>query len=184
MFMEEPMSNQHVQSDSARSSQTGGVGERIGTAASAALSQASDIAHDAGTKARDVASDAATNVSDQVKDLLDRQIGAGATVAGHFASSARRAADDLAGESPFVAGVVRSFADRVDDYAGGFKDRTVEELVRTASDFTRRQPALVFGLAAMAGFFIFRTMKSTPSVAAPPIQPSRPGEGSTYQRAG
>lgn len=178
------MSNQDVQADSARSSQTGGVGERIGTAASAAFSQASDIARDAGTKARDAASEAATNVSDQVKDLLDRQIGAGATVAGHFASSARRAADDLSGESPFVAGMVRSFADRVDDYAGGFKDRTVEELVQAASDFTRRQPALVFGLAAMAGFFIFRTVKSTPSIAAPPIQPGSPGEGANYRHAG
>ena len=73
---------------------------------------------------------------------------------------------------------MRGFADRVEDYSNGVKDQTVEELVRTASDFTRRQPGLVFGLAALAGFAIFRTIKSTPSggrVDSPPIQPSSQG---------
>lgn len=178
------MSNQDMQSGGARSSRSSGVGERIGAAASDAFAQASDVARDAGAKARDAATETAGNVTGQVKELLDRQIGTGATIAGHFASSARLAANDLAGESPFVAGMVRSLADRVDDYAGGFKDRTVDEVFQAASDFTRRQPALVFGLAAVAGFFIFRTVKSTPTVAAPPIQPSRPGEGSGYRPAG
>jgi ElaB/YqjD/DUF883 family membrane-anchored ribosome-binding protein len=184
--MEDLMSNQDVRPDDPASSQSGGVGERIGAVAGAAFSQASDVARDAGAKARDVASETASDVTAQVKDLLDRQIGTSANIAGHLATSARRAADDLADESPFVAGVVRTFADRVEGYADGIKDRTVEELVRTASDFTRRQPALVFGLAALAGFVIFRTARSTPSIAAPPIQPTRPGEGSSssYQRAG
>jgi hypothetical protein len=44
---------------------------------------------------------------------------------------------------------------------------------QTAADFTRRQPALVFGLAALAGFFAIRTLKSSPSISAPPIQPSQ-----------
>jgi ElaB/YqjD/DUF883 family membrane-anchored ribosome-binding protein len=175
------MSNQDMQRDDQRSSAAGGIGDQIAAAAGSALSHASDIARDAGSKARDAAAETANDMSAQVKDLLDRQIGAGATIAGHFATSARRAADDVADESPFVAGVVRTFADRVDGYADGVRDRTVEELVKAAADFTRRQPALVFGLAAMAGFFIFRTMKSTPPLTAPPIQPAAPGQG--YQTA-
>jgi ElaB/YqjD/DUF883 family membrane-anchored ribosome-binding protein len=176
------MSNEDVQRGMPRSSTSSS--ERIAAAASAAISQASDAARDAGAKARDAASDAASNMSGQFKDLLDRQIGTGANIAGHFASSARQAADDIADQSPFAAGVVRSVADRVEGYAGEFKDRTVDELIQTASDFTRRQPAVVFGLAALAGFFIFRTVKSTPSIAAPPIQPSSPGDAPTYKRAG
>jgi hypothetical protein len=179
--MEEPMSNQDFQSGGARSPSSSGVGDRIGDAASTAYSKASDAAREAGAKARDAASDATSHVTGQVKELLDRQIGSSASIAGHFASSARRAADDLAKESPFVAGMVRTFADRVDDYAGGFRDSSVEELVRTASDFTRRQPAVVFGLAALAGFFMFRTVRSTPTVTAPPIQPRGPYEGSGYR---
>jgi hypothetical protein len=179
---ETPMSNQDTQREMPRSSETSSS-ERIAAAASAAISQASDAARDAGAKARDAASEVAGDVSGQFKGLLDRQIGTGANIAGHFASSARRAADEVAGESPFVAGVVRQVADRVESYAGEFKDRTVEELVQTASDFTRRQPAVVFGLAALAGFFIFRTVKSTPSIVAPPIQPNSSGEMPTYGRA-
>jgi hypothetical protein len=62
----------------------------------------------------------------------------------------------------------------VDHYADRLEDQTVEQLAKSASDLTRRQPALMFGLAALAGFFAFRTFKSTSasSVASPPIQPT------------
>ena len=114
--------------------------------------------------------------------MLDRQIGNGASVAGHFASSAKLAADDLDRNSPLLAGMVRSLASKVEDYADEFQDQTVDHLTRTASDFTRKQPALVFGLAALAGFFIFRTMKSAPgTTASPSIQPIHTEElGQTY----
>jgi hypothetical protein len=36
-----------------------------------------------------------------------------------------------------------------------------------ASNFTRRQPAVVFGLAAMAGFLLFRSVKSRPTTGTP-----------------
>ncbi len=51
-------------------------------------------------------------------------------------------------------------ADTVDGYAGDLKTKSVEDIVRSASDFTRRQPAIVFGFAAMAGFLAFRMMKA------------------------
>jgi hypothetical protein len=45
--------------------------------------------------------------------------------------------------------------------------------VRSVSDLTRRQPALVFGLAAAAGFLMFRTLKSaTDDTRSPSIQPN------------
>jgi hypothetical protein len=175
--MEDPMSNQEMRGDS--SPQSGGMRDKLGDAASQAFSQASDMARDAGAKARQAASDTASNMTDQVKQMLDRQIGTGASIGTHFASSARAAAVDLASESPMLAGLVRTFADKVENYSNGVKDRTVEELVRAASDFTRRQPALVFGLAALASFAVFRTVKSAPSVASvasPSIQPSSQGQ--------
>jgi hypothetical protein len=51
--------------------------------------------------------------------------------------------------------------------ADGLRDQSVDELVRAASDYTRRQPAVVFGLAALAGFFALRTFKSATSNQAP-----------------
>lgn len=140
-----------------------------------AFSKASDTARDAAEKAKRAASDAASSVSDHVMGLLNDQIGVGAQSANHFAGSMRIAADDLEPESPVLAGLVRGFAHNVDHYADRLEDQTVEQLVKSASDLTRRQPALVFGLAALAGFFAYRTFKtvSDSSVSSPPIQPAR-----------
>jgi len=159
-----------------------GKAPNIKGAASEAFAKVSDVARDAGSKAKEVASETAFTVTEQVKELLDRQIGNGASVAGHFASSAKLAADDLDRNSPLLAGMVRSVASKVEGYADEFQDQTVDHLTRTASDFTRKQPALVFGLAALAGFFIFRTMKSAPgTTASPSIQPIHTEEsGQTY----
>ena len=105
--------------------------------------------------------------------LLNDQLGVGAQSANRFASSMRVAAADLDHENPMLADLVRGFAHNVDHYADRLEDQTVEQLAKGASDLTRRQPALMFGLAALAGFFVFRTFKnaSASSVASPPIQP-------------
>jgi hypothetical protein len=52
------------------------------------------------------------------------------------------------------------------------REQSVEELVRTASDFTRRQPALVFGLASLAGFVLLRVLKSNPPSNSRDSQPA------------
>jgi hypothetical protein len=144
---------------------------RASDAARKAFDQASGMARDAGAKARQAASDTASTVTSQVKELLDQQIGSGAAAAGQFANSIRTAADDLDTESPMLAGFVRTFANRVDYYAEDLQHQTVEQLTRAAADFTRKQPALVFGLAALAGFLMFRTVKNTGPVDSPSIQP-------------
>jgi ribosomal protein S18 acetylase RimI-like enzyme len=63
--------------------------QNIGGAASEAFAKVADVARDAGSKAKEAASETAFTVTEQVKELLDRQIGNGASVAGHFASSVR-----------------------------------------------------------------------------------------------
>jgi hypothetical protein len=49
----------------------------------------------------------------------------------------------------------------VEQFSRDIRGQTVEDLVRAASDLTRRQPALVFGLASLAGFLAFRVLKSS-----------------------
>jgi hypothetical protein len=147
-----------------------------------AFTKASDTARDAAAKAKRAAGDAASTMSDHVMDLLNDQIGVGAQSANHFASSMRIAADDLEQESPMLAGLVRGFAHNVGHYGDRLEDQTVEQLVKSASDLTRRQPALVFGLAALAGFFAFRTFKaaSDSPVSSPSIQPARNPAGNNH----
>jgi hypothetical protein len=89
-----------------------GATTSVRDAASDALTQASELAKDAGAKARQAASETASTVADHVKDLLDRQLGTGADMAGQFAHAARLAADDLTKQSPVLGGVVRTVADR------------------------------------------------------------------------
>jgi hypothetical protein len=170
------MSHPDIERDFAGASRVGsGKPQKMKDAANEALSKASDMAREAGAKAKQAASDTASTMTDQVKDMIDRQIGSGANVASHFASSVRLAAADLDAQSPMLAGLVRNFAGKIEGYAEDMQDQTVDHLTRTAADFTRKQPALVFGLAALAGFFMFRTMKSTQATASPPIQPMQQG---------
>ena len=166
------MSNQDFGGGAAMSSRDG-LGQRTAKAASDAFSNASAIAGDAASKAKEAASETAATVAGQVKELLDRQVGTGADVVGHVAGAVKRAAQELDRDVPQLAGLVRTAADQIDGYADGLRGQSVEQLVRAASDFTRRQPAMVFGLAAVAGFFALRVLKSTPSsVSSPPIQPT------------
>ncbi len=136
------------------------------------ISTASAMAGAAASKVGEVASETAGTVSAQMTQLLDRQVGVGANMAEQVARSAKRAAEELGQEAPQLASLVRSFAGRLDGYAEDLRDQSVSDLVRSASDFTRRQPALVFGAAALAGFFALRMIKNSSPISAPSIQPT------------
>lgn len=173
------MSNQDFgRPSSAASRAEEGLGQRASKAANDAFTSAASIASDAASKAKEAASETAASVTGQVKALLDNQVSSGADMVGHMAGAVKRAAQELDRNAPQLASVVRTAADRMDSYADGLRDQSVDQLVRAGSDFTRRQPAMVFGLAALAGFFALRILKSTPSaVASPPIQPSHDSGG-------
>ena len=148
----------------------------ISEAASEAAANVSEIARDTGTQAKQAFLDTASSAKDQVKDILDRQLGAGVEIVGQFANSVRLAATDMEQHSPLIAGLVGALANKVDDFAEEMQDRTVDHLTRSMTDFTRRQPALVFGMAALAGFFVYRAVKNAVPLEAPSIQPtSEPG---------
>jgi ElaB/YqjD/DUF883 family membrane-anchored ribosome-binding protein len=127
--------------------------------------------------AKRAASEAAFTISGHVKDLLDTQLASGAVVVGQLGKSAQRAAEDLEQDTPQLAGLVRGVADRIEDYADHLREQSVDALLQSASSFTRRQPALVFGLAALAGFFALRTIKSTAAPSRPARAPRSPSTG-------
>jgi len=102
-----------------------------------------------------------STITSQVQGALDQQVVRGAKVMTNVAQSARRAADELETDAPQIAGLVRGVADRVEQYSRSLENQSVTDIYQTASDFTRRQPAVVFGVAALAGFFALRTLKSS-----------------------
>jgi hypothetical protein len=152
-------------------------GAQTRTPGSDTLSQVSDAAQSATSTARKAASEGVYTITDQVKELLDSQLASGVEMVGHLGSSAKRAAADLDRNAPQLAGLVRGVGNRIESYAGDLRDQSVDELFRSASNFTRRQPALVFGLAALAGFFAFRTIKSAPLPTQPVRRPAAPSTG-------
>ena len=154
--------------------------DKIADAANQVYATTGEVAGEAAERARQAASEATSSASAQAKELLDRQVGAGAAMLGSFAHSVHRAADDLDKSSPLVGDLTRTIAHRMSGYAGALDGKTSDDLLRSASDLTRRQPALVFGLAALAGFFAFRAVKNAPTgmptgIRAPSIQPNQSG---------
>jgi ABC-type transporter Mla subunit MlaD len=166
------MSNQNYsQSSSGGQRRDGGTGGQD----QHSKASVSSVTADAAEKAKQLASDATETVTLQAKRLLDGQLGAGADLIAAIAGATRSASSDLEEKTPQIAKLVHSVADRVDAYSDQMRDQSVEDLTRAASQFTRRQPALVFGLAALAGFFAWRVVKAAPGgssmTASPSIQP-------------
>jgi hypothetical protein len=126
-----------------------------------AADKAASLGRRAAESARETATEAASSVRSEVSRMLDRQVEQGAAYLGHAASSIRSAADDLSRNAPPLAGLADTVANKLDAYAENVQGKTAEELWDDAVDFTRRQPALVFGLASLAGFLAYRTIKST-----------------------
>lgn len=143
-------------------------------------SSTSRMAKSALDKAQEVGTEAAATITGQVKSLLDDKVNDGADIVGHVASSAHSAAEDLDKNSPQLAGLVRGVADRLDSYASDLRDQSIDQLVSAASNYTRRQPAIVFGLAALAGFFALRTIKSTSPKPVAPRSRGLPQAGGFY----
>jgi ElaB/YqjD/DUF883 family membrane-anchored ribosome-binding protein len=127
-----------------------------------AVSKLADVAQQAGSQAKQTASSLASDANQKAKGFLNQQVASGADLAGHVADSARCAAENLEQNAPQLADLVRGAAKRVEEFSRDLRGQTVEDLVRTASDFTRRQPAVVFGFASLAGFLLFRVLKSNP----------------------
>ena len=123
--------------------------------------KAASLGRRAAEGAKETATEAASSVRGEVSRMLDRQVETGAAYLGHAAYSIRSAADDLSRNAPPLAGIADTVANKLDSYAETVQGKTAEELWDDAIDFTRRQPALVFGLASLAGFLAYRTIKST-----------------------
>ncbi len=139
-----------------------GVAQDMRAKAGEATSKVIDAAQQAGTQAKDAAASLASDASQKAKGFLNMQVSGSSDLAGHVARSVRCAADNLDPNAPKLASLARGAAERVEQFSRDVRGQTVEDLVRTASEFTRRQPALIFGLASLAGFLAFRVLKSSP----------------------
>lgn len=128
---------------------------------------------------RRTASEAASGVGDHLRQIMDQQVETGASMVGSLANSLHSAAGELEQQNPQVGKFARIAADGLDRVAEQLKGQNTEDLLRTAREFTQRQPALVFGAAALAGFFALRLFKTATTASSSSIsssmQPSHNG---------
>jgi hypothetical protein len=149
-------------SSTAASESNAGKSTDMRAKAGEAVSKLTDVAQQAGSQARQTAASLAADANQKAKGFLNQRMSGGADLAGHVADSAKCAADNLGEKAPQLAELVRGAADKVEEFAQEIRGKSVDELLRNASDYTRRRPALVFGLASLAGFLLFRVIKANP----------------------
>jgi hypothetical protein len=142
-----------------RTDQPNGPGRDMRSKAGDAVSKLADVAQSAGEQAKATATSLASEANEKAKGMMIQQVAAGADWVGHLADATKAAADHLKPNAPQLSGMVRDAAISVEKFSANLKDQSVEELYRSAADFTRRQPALVFGSAALFGFFVSRLLK-------------------------
>jgi ABC-type transporter Mla subunit MlaD len=128
-----------------------------------AVTKVANVAQAAGVQAKATATSLASEANEKAKGVMNDQVAAGAAWVGHLAEATKAAADNLKPNAPQFSGLVRDAASKVEKLSKNLQNQSIEELYQSASNFTRRQPAVVFGSAALFGFFISRLLKMEPA---------------------
>jgi ElaB/YqjD/DUF883 family membrane-anchored ribosome-binding protein len=147
-----------------------------------AISKLTDVAQQAGDEAKRSVSSLANEGYKSIQGLLDGQVAAGAELVSHMAESVQLAADNLDKKAPQVAVLVRSAAEKMEEFSEEIKGQSAEDLFRSAADLARARPALAFGAAAAVGFVLYRLATATTAAATQTARNNSPaGRGPSRQ---
>jgi hypothetical protein len=124
-----------------------------GNSADALKAHASDFA--------DAAKDVAAQATDKLKDAVNDRKSSGAEYVGTIADTMRRAAREFDTDLPIAGTYIRKAAEQVDGVSEGIRNGNLNDLVRSAQSFARRQPTAFLGIAVLAGFGVVRFLKSS-----------------------
>jgi len=152
-----------------------GVGDQVKSVADRALSASRDLkdkAVDAAGSSADAlkgqasslldsAKDMASQTTDKLKQTVDGQKIAGAEYVGSLANTMRRAAREFDNDLPIAGTYIRKAASQVEGMSESIKTGDLNDLVRGAQSFARRQPTAFLGMAVLAGFGVVRFLKSS-----------------------
>jgi hypothetical protein len=109
----------------------------------------------------DAAKDVASQASDKIRDAVKDRKSSGSEYVGTVADTMRRAAREFDKDLPIAGTYIRKAAEQVDGVAEGIRNGNLNDLVRSAQSFARRQPTAFLGIAALAGFGVVRFLKSS-----------------------
>jgi methyl-accepting chemotaxis protein len=103
----------------------------------------------------------ASETAGAFKSSIEEHKTAGASAIADAARSAREAADGFEDQAPQVASVIRGAAGAVERVSNDIKDRSVNELMDSVTDFAQRQPLAFFGCGIVAGLIVSRLLSGT-----------------------
>jgi hypothetical protein len=109
----------------------------------------------------DAAKDAAAQAGDKLKEAVDGQKNVGAEYVSSLADTMRRAAREFDKDLPIAGTYIRKAASQVEVVSDSIRNGNVDDLVRSAQSFARRQPTAFLGMAVLAGFGVIRFLKSS-----------------------
>jgi hypothetical protein len=125
----------------------------------------------------------ASDVGQEISKKADEQKARGAEAIRAVAGAVGTAAQQLEQQSPEMARYVRQAADRIDGLSRTIEGRNINELMHSASEVARSNPALFFAGAMLAGFAVSRFLKSSaqhPHTATGMREGQSGGEGDEF----
>jgi hypothetical protein len=138
-----------------------------------------DTISDLGGAAKQVADTLVSAATDKLKDIANQQVVAGADLVGHVGESVRVAGEHLNPQAPYLARFAFSAAQTIEESADQLRGQSIDGLARRTAEFARQRPEIVFGVAAVSGFLLFRFLNagvsgsSRPSYRSGDIYPQR-----------
>jgi uncharacterized protein YjbJ (UPF0337 family) len=126
----------------------------------------------------DAAKDVASQATDKFKDAVNDKRSSGAEYVGSLADTMRRAAREFDAELPIAGTYIRKAASQIEGVSDHIRNGNLNDVVRNAQNFARRQPTAFLGLAVLAGFGAVRFLKSSSNDEASSSEATRTGSRS------
>jgi ElaB/YqjD/DUF883 family membrane-anchored ribosome-binding protein len=136
-------------------------GAKAVDSASDATSKLMDAAKSSASGLAASASDFAGNAAETFKSAVEDQKTAGAGAIGDVARAAKGAADNFQERAPELANAVRNVAGRVEGISNDIRDRSVNDLMASVTEFAGQKPMAFFGCGILAGLVISRLLSTS-----------------------
>jgi hypothetical protein len=113
------------------------------------------------TAAKDAVGELAEPLKEKALEVASEKKDAGADQLQLLARAMQGASEAVQGDVPYVAGYIKSLSGSLEKVSADIRERDLDELGQTMTDFAKRNPALVFGGAILAGLALSRFLKSS-----------------------
>jgi hypothetical protein len=109
---------------------------------------------------RDMAGKVGADAVGKVESVAEDTKKAGLEQVQQLTGTAQKVADDLQAQAPMLADYIRDAAKQVERMGENLRERSVGDLLQSATEYGRQQPMLFFAGAAIMGFALARFVKS------------------------